>query len=124
MTPAAAPTTPAEPRFEETQRAVLVLRLLTEVRDDGLHVRLAPIPWTGRHVPFEDVASVEVWSYAAADHGGWHWGVRWGPDGDVVYRLSGSRGVRVRLSDGGTMFVGSQRPEELRAAVAEGLATA
>jgi hypothetical protein len=118
MTAAPATTNPAEPRFEETQRAFLVLRLVTEVRADGLHVRLAPIPGTRQHVPFADVESVEVASYDAGEHGGWHWGVRFGPGGDAVYRLSGSRGVRVRLADGGALFVGSQRPAELRDAIA------
>lgn len=115
---ATATTAPAEPRFEETQRAFLVVRLVTEVRADGLHVRLAPIPGTGRHVPFEDVASAEVAPYDAGEHGGWHWGLRVGTGGDAVYRLSGSRGVRVTLAGGGTLFVGSQRPRDLRAALA------
>lgn len=106
------------PRFRETQRAFLLLRLATEVRDDGVHVRLSPIPGTARHVPFADVESVEVASYDAGEHGGWHWGLRVGPGGDAVYRLSGSRGVRFHLASGRTLFVGSRRPGDLRDAVA------
>ena len=121
MASAPSTATPVEPTFEETQRAFLVLRLVTEVRTDGVHVRLAPVPGTGRHVPFADVDAVEVTTYQAGDHGGWHWGLRVGPGGDATYRVSGDRGVRLRLTDGRTIFVGSRRPAALRDAVRAGL---
>ena len=121
MASAPSTTTPAEPHFEETQRAFPVLRPVTEVRPDGLHVRLAPVPGTARHVPFADVASVETATYDAAGHGGWHWGLRVGPEGDAAYRVAGDEGVRLRLTDGRTLFVGSGRPVALREAVRAGL---
>jgi hypothetical protein len=112
---------PTEPRFEETQSLLVVLRLATRVHEDGVHVRLSPVPLTGRHVDFADVERVEVATYRAGEHGGYHWGLRVGPGGDAVYRAGGAQGVRLHLTDDRTLFVGSRRPGELRDAVAAGL---
>jgi hypothetical protein len=109
------------PQFRESQRLLVVFRVVTEVDATGLAVRLSPVPGTGRHVEFDAVESVEVASYHAGEHGGYHWGLRVGPGGDAVYRAGGSRGVRLQLTDGRALFVGSRRPGELRDAVAAGL---
>jgi hypothetical protein len=104
--------------YRESQRAFLALRLVTEVRPSGLYVRLGPVQGRFRHVPNEEIAAVSVDSYSAADHGGWHWGVRTSLSGDrTAYRLRGDRGVTVRRTDGSELFVGSAEPAELAAAV-------
>ncbi len=46
-----------------------------------------------------------------ADHGGW--GIRAGRDGERVLTARGNRGVRLELTDGTRLLIGSQRPEEL-----------
>jgi len=103
-----------EALFTEHQRALLALTLETEVRPDGLYLRLGPLQRTPRHVPAGEVASVAVEPYAAADHGGWHWGVRTSATGDrTAYRVRGREGVTVGRSDGSELFVGSGRPGEL-----------
>ena len=50
-----------------------------------------------------------------ADYGGW--GVRTGRDGERVLNARGNRGVRLDLSDGTRLLVGSQRPEALAVAI-------
>jgi hypothetical protein len=52
------------------------------------------------------------------DYGGW--GIRYGSKGKA-YNVSGSRGVRLELSNGKRLLIGSQRPEELSEAVAAAL---
>lgn len=100
--------------FSERQRGLLALTLETEVRPDGLYVRLGPLQREPRHVPADDIAAVTVEPYSAADHGGWHWGVRTSATGDrTAYRVSGREGVTVRRPDGSELFVGSARPQEL-----------
>jgi hypothetical protein len=116
MATTTSPTTDG-PAFREVQTGFLVLRLVTEVRSDGLAVRIAPFQRSFRTESFDGIESVDVATYDASEHGGWHWGVRVGPTGNTSYRLSGGDGVRLELADGETLFVGSQRPAELAAAI-------
>lgn len=99
--------------FREVTKRFWVLRLVTEVREDGLYVRLAPIERSFRHIPSEDIAEVRQATYTPATYDGWHWGVRGTTGGDRVYRLEGDEGVEVVRSSGVRWFVGSGRPTDL-----------
>lgn len=112
-------TDPDRRLFREVTERFWMLRLVTEVRMDGLYVRLDPFQRTFRHLPPERIREARATSYSATEFGGWHWGLRHTPGGNTVYRLRGSRGVAVVQPDGTTWFVGSQRPAEFEAALAE-----
>ena len=95
--------------------AVLVLsaRLITEVRSDGIHVRFFPIRW--KTIPFGTMASYQIRTYhPIRDYGGW--GIRWGREGKA-YIVGGREGLQLLLNDGRQVLIGSQRPQELEAAV-------
>lgn len=93
------------------------LRLITEVREDGLYVRFAPVQRSFRRVPWSAIESVESTRYRPLrEYGGW--GVRWRP-GTVAFTVSGSRGVFVKRPDDRDLLVGSRRPDELATAVRE-----
>lgn len=93
------------------------LRLVTEVRDDGLYVRFAPFHRSFRRVAWSEVESVESTRYRPLrEYGGW--GIRWRP-GTVAFSVSGSRGVLVERPDDRDLLVGSQRPDELATAIRE-----
>ena len=95
--------------------AVLVLsaRLITEVRSNGLHVRFFPFRWNA--IPFETIASYQTQTYLAIrDFGGR--GIRWGRD-RKAYIVAGNEGLQLLLNDGRKVLIGSQRPQELEAAV-------
>jgi hypothetical protein len=63
-------------------------------------------------VPVGTIVRLEVVSYRPlADY--WGWGIRSGRDGERVLNARGNRGVRIDLSDGTRLLVGSQRPEAL-----------
>lgn len=106
-----------ETLFRETTERFRVLRLVTEVRVDGIYVRLAPLQRSFRWIPAEQIRDASVTSYAATTYGGWHWGVRRTPGGNAVYRLRGDRGVEVVGSNEERWFIGSRRPGELEAAI-------
>lgn len=106
-----------EPIFREVTGRFGVLRLVVEVHPDGVHIRLAPLPPSGRRIAFDDIVEVAVATYSARTYGGWHWGVRTMPGGNTVYRVHGSVGVEIILADGRTVFVGSQRPDDLYTAI-------
>jgi len=93
-----------------------VARLDTEVRDDGLYVKFAPLHRSAKRVPFADLADVQETGYSPLRYGGW--GLRWTPSG-WAYTVSGNSGVRFERAGGKSLVVGSSRPDELVAAVQE-----
>ena len=99
--------------------AVLVLlwlsKLLTEVRGDGLYVRFFPFHRRFRKIPLEKVVSFRALTYRPIwEYGGW--GLRWRPGGRA-YNVRGRRGVRLEFENGKHLLIGSQRAEELEAAI-------
>jgi hypothetical protein len=106
-----------EALHRETTSRFLFLELVTEVRTNGVYVRLAPIQRSFRRIDSEVIDEVRTAEYSASTYGGWHWGLRTAPGGNTVYRLRGRRGVELVESDGTKTFIGSQQPDELRAAI-------
>ncbi|UPW00513.1 hypothetical protein M0R88_00055 [Halorussus gelatinilyticus] len=93
-----------------------VARLDTEVRDDGLYVKFAPLHRSAKRVAFADLADVQETGYSPMRYGGW--GLRWTPSG-TAYTVRGTGGVRFERAGGRSLVVGSERPDELVAAVQE-----
>lgn len=104
------------PRYRE-HREGFAVSLTVEVREDAVYCRFSPLHRSFRRVAFEDVVSVTATNYDPAADGGWGWGIRIAPGGNVAYRLADDRGVELRLTDGRRVFVGSDDPEALRDAV-------
>lgn len=93
-----------------------VLRMSTEVTPALCRVWFGFIPTYRRAIPLDEVKRVEVVTYhALREH--YFWGVRTTRDGERVLTARGDRGVRLFLSDGSRVLIGSQRPEELAAAL-------
>jgi len=93
------------------------IKLLTEVREDGVHINFVPL--TRQTVLFGNIVSCEVRTYRPMrEYGGW--GVRYGRAGKA-YNVSGNRGIQLKLSSGKGLLIGSQRPEELAQAIQVGM---
>jgi len=93
---------------------LITVRLVTEVRKGELIVRMRGL-WRLRRVPLDRIQSVETIKHdIARDYGGY--GIRSTREGKA-YVASGGRGVRVTLPAGEKLVVGSQRPDELAAAI-------
>jgi hypothetical protein len=91
---------------------VLLLHMTTEVNATDLYVWFGWAPSYPRVVPISSVRCVEVVTYRPiADYG--CWGIRSGRDGEKAFIARGNRGVRIELSDGTKLLIGSQRPELL-----------
>lgn len=85
------------------------LRLITTVRDGGLHIRFYPL--RNKFIPCRRIASCEARQYRPlAEYGGW--GIKYGRSG-WAYNILGDWGVQLVLDDGKKILVGSQRAEEL-----------
>lgn len=113
-----------DPIYREVAERFWFLQLITEVRHDGLYVRLDPIHRSFRHIPGTEIDEVKTTAYSPASYGGWHWGIRWSPSGNTVYRLRGDRGVELVLKGNRRIFIGSQSPSELETAVQRATKTA
>ncbi|MDW7732147.1 MAG: DUF6141 family protein [Methanolobus sp.] len=98
---------------------MLSLRMITEVRDSGLYIRFYPFHLSFREFPFESIKSCEVREYSPLrDYGGW--GIRFGRNGQA-YNVSGNKGVFFEFNNGKRLMVGSQKPDELAAAISRGM---
>lgn len=96
------------------------MHLRTEVKADGLHLRLYPLHLRFRHWPFEALGSADARTYSPLrEYGGW--GLRLGPGG-WAYNIQGNRGVQIVLRSGRRILIGSQEPERLEDALRRGIA--
>ncbi len=94
------------------------IRLITEVRDDGIYYRLAPFePF--RRIAFADIAQVELVDYSPLrNFGGWGKKHRlWGKFKGTCYTMGGTRALAITLVNGKRIFIGTHQPEELLNAV-------
>jgi len=90
-------------------------RMVTQVRPEGVIVSARPFRRLSRTIPFDQIASCEARDYRPIrEYGGW--GIRLGPSGKA-YNMSGSRGVQLVLKSGERVLIGSQRADELAAAI-------
>jgi hypothetical protein len=86
------------------------LRLVAEVRMDGLYFRFHLFQWRWRHLRWEDLEAAEAITYhPLRDYGGW--GIRVGTKG-TAYIVSGNRGLHLKRRKGSDLLLGSQRPEQ------------
>lgn len=92
---------------------VLAVRLTTEVRAEGLTVRLSPL--TTRRIGWPDITAASPRTYRPLrEYGGW--GIRFGKAG-TAYNARGNRGLQLVLTGGERFLIGSQQPEALLAAI-------
>jgi hypothetical protein len=92
--------------------AVSLLQMTTEVTPTEIRVWFGWIPVYRRVFSVSGIRRCAVVQYRPiVDYGGW--GIRSGRDGERVLNARGDRGVRLELTDGSRLLIGSQRPEEL-----------
>lgn len=95
---------------------VFLLRMTTLILPGECLVWFGWVPTYRRGVPLASIEKIEVVEYRPLiDCGGW--GIRRGRNGERVLNARGNRGVRLGLVEGGSLLIGSQRPEELADAI-------
>ena len=96
-------------------------RLILEVTDQSIAIRFYPL--TRRVIALSDIRSVEVRTYnAIKEYGGW--GIKGWTGKNVAYNVSGNSGVQLTLRDERKVMLGSQKPQELMAAIEAQMASA
>ena len=82
---------------------------------DGLFLRFHPFHRLLRKIPLESASEINAVTYRPVlQYGGW--GIK-GASKKRAYNVRGNRGVRVNYPDGTHILIGSQRAEELLAAI-------
>jgi hypothetical protein len=92
-------------------------RLTVEVLADRVEIRYRP--FIRRTILLDAVVAAEAVTYhPVRDYGGW--GIKGWSRRKVAYHVRGDRGALLTLADGRTVLLGSQRPDDLVAAVRKG----
>jgi hypothetical protein len=92
------------------------LRLETEVRPDGLYLRLLPFQLRFRRFPASEIRKCEHITYSPFRRFE-GWGIRINFSGERAYTMRGNEAVQIQLASGKVVVIGSQRPRELMEAV-------
>ena len=91
------------------------LKLITQVRQDGLYIRFAPVHFSFKKIPLDNLKKHYVCVYnPILEYGGW--GIKHGLKGKT-YNVSGNRGVQLKFTDKKDLLIGSQKPEQLDGAI-------
>ena len=91
------------------------IRLITEVRRDGVYVRYFPFQFAAEKIGIDEIASFKVREYRAIkEFGGW--GIRYSAQGKA-YNVSGNRGVQLEFINGKQLLIGSRRAEDFARAI-------
>jgi len=94
----------------------LLLKLETEVRPDGLYVRYVPFHIHSKRFGPEDLSEYYARQYKPIrEYGGW--GIRCSLRNGKAYNVSGNKSVQLVLSSGKKLLIGSQKADELAAAI-------
>lgn len=94
------------------------LTLVVAVTDSDITVRMVPL--LNRAIALADVVKCELADYSSIrDYGGW--GIRWAPGKGWAYIVSGHEGVKLELTGGKKVLIGSQRAQELVRTITEKL---
>jgi hypothetical protein len=96
---------------------VMFLRMSTRVANSALMVRFWGI--RVRSVLLEEIVDCEVVSVNSLRQSG-GWGIRWRRGHGWTYNVASGDAVRIVLSRGGRLVIGSQRAEELASVISEG----
>lgn len=93
------------------------LRLETEVRADGIYLKMWPLHRSFRRTSWAEIERYEPRQYKPLrEFGGW--GIRWVP-GKIAYNVRGNRGVWIERTNDRSVLVGSQRPDDFVDAIDE-----
>jgi len=78
-----------------------------------------PLHRSFRRISWSEIERYESKQYSPLrEFGGW--GIRWTP-GKLAYNVSGDRGIWIERTNGRTVLVGSQHPEEFLRAIDEAI---
>ena len=98
--------------------ALLFGKMTTEVAGTDVRVRFGWLPGYAETIPVAEVQNTQVVRYdPTGEYGGW--GIRRRSSNNRALNQRGDRGVRLRFEGDRWLLIGSQRPEDLAAAITQ-----
>ncbi|HNS17448.1 MAG TPA: hypothetical protein PKH94_10065 [Bacteroidales bacterium] len=92
---------------------LLITKLETEIRRDGIHYRFPPFINRTRIQRWEDIKEYRVRKYSPiGEYGGWGYRMG-GKKAGVAYNISGNMGLQLELKNGKKILLGTRKPTEL-----------
>ena len=93
------------------------LKLVTKIRNDGIHVRFKPLQLKEKHIRPEEIKTFEVRKYKPlTEYGGW--GIRTGGKKyGKAYNVSGNMGLQLYLANGKRLLIGTKKAREVQKAM-------
>lgn len=94
------------------------IKLVTQIREDGIFVRYPPFEPSFKGYLWKDIQEIYVREYdALTEYGQWgvrigFWGVRYGTSGKA-YILTGNKGIQLVLFDDSKVLITTQRSDEI-----------
>jgi len=89
------------------------MKLVTEVRMDGLFYRYPPIFFKEKKVSKQEIQSYKIRKYnPVREYGGWGTRYGWGKSGRA-FNVKGNVGLQLYLESGKKVLFGTQRPDAL-----------
>jgi len=93
----------------------MVSELQLEIRDKAIYYRFPVFSSTMKRIGMESLESWEVRRYGFFEYGGY--GVKHTLKRKTAFIVRGNMGLELKLKDGKTVMIGTQRPEELEIAM-------
>ncbi|HUH25118.1 MAG TPA: hypothetical protein VLY87_00695 [Flavobacterium sp.] len=84
------------------------MQLQTKITQETIYFRF--IPFVKRIINFNEIETYKVINYGFV--GGW--GIRLGTKYGTVYNIRGNKGLFIKLKNGKSFVIGTQKPDELR----------
>ncbi len=92
------------------------MKLVTEVRKNGLYIRYVPFYPGYREFLFKDIDQYVRVTYSPVKRFG-GWGVRFNTEGETGYIVSGNEGIELLMADGNIIVLGTQNASRLMEAI-------
>ncbi len=92
---------------------LVVARLDTEIRNDGIYYRFLPFQWSMKRISWKQISESYIRRYnPLLEYGGW--GLRIGLFGHGwAFSASGNKGLQLIYKNGTKFLLGTQKPEEI-----------
>lgn len=87
------------------------MTLITKIDEKTISIRY--IPLFSKQFKWDDIERVEIIKYRFVGYG-----IRLSFKYGTVYNIKGNQGLAIHLKDGGKYLIGTQKPEELKKALA------
>ena len=95
---------------------IYFMRLTTELRDSGVFVRLSPRQMSFNQIPYDEIEQCEVTTLGRLPYGS---SGLFRIVAKNTYSLVGRSAVKIQRKNGDPVRIGTQRPDELAAAITE-----